>query len=122
MELQAVIEVIAAASEHEPLWIRSDSQYVVRGYGEWIYNWAQKNWQDVKNPDLWQHLWDIRENRLQRVHLEWVRGHAGNQLNEYADALAEAGRLSAIEVIHESLDVAQMNRLFDIAIMNHSPG
>jgi ribonuclease HI len=116
MEIQAVIEAIAATPDHEPLWIRSDSMYVVNGYGEWIHGWAEKNWRDVKNADLWQQLWLIRNHRTQRVHIEWVRGHAGNQWNEYADGLAEAGRLSAIDALREASHTAEMDRLFEMAI------
>jgi hypothetical protein len=43
-------------------------------------------------------------------------GNAGNRWNEYADALAEAGRLSVIEQIQENSCAAQLDRMFNIAI------
>jgi ribonuclease HI len=45
--------------------------------------------QPVKNADLWQRLDAALADH--RVHWHWVRGHAGNALNERADQLARKG-------------------------------
>ena len=116
MELQAVLEAIAATPESEPLWIRSDSQYVVKGWNYWLDGWIERNWEDVKNPDLWQQIQHIKQTRIQRVHLEWVRGHNGDRWNEYADGLAEAGRIKTIDEMKEASYTAQMDRAFVMAI------
>jgi ribonuclease HI len=116
MELQAVIEAIASTPPNEPLWINSDSMYVVNGYRDWICGWVKKEWEDVKNPDLWQQLWEVKKTRPQRVHIQWVKGHAGNEWNEYADALAEAGRLKTIEEMKENSYSAYLDRCFEMAI------
>lgn len=72
----------------------TDSQYVRQGITEWIHNWKKRGWQTadrkpVKNDDLWRAL-DAEAARHQ-VHWHWVKGHAGDQGNERADALANAG-------------------------------
>src|SRR5437660_415089 len=65
---------------------RSDSQYLVRTMND--------GWRRTKNLDLWQQL--DREVARHDVRFEWVRGHAGDALNEEADALArEATRTAA---------------------------
>ena len=43
----------------------------------------------MKNVDLWQRL-DAAMAR-HKVRWHWVRGHAGHDLNERADALAREG-------------------------------
>jgi ribonuclease HI len=43
----------------------------------------------VKNADLWQELERLADSH--HVEWRWVRGHAGHDLNERADALARAG-------------------------------
>jgi ribonuclease HI len=51
----------------------------------------------VKNDDLWQRLDQARLRH--KVDWHWVKGHAGHELNERADALArkglEAARIAA---------------------------
>lgn len=71
--------------------LRSDSQYVVRGVTEWVPGWERQGWakadgSPVKNLDLWQNL--MRLIRFAQPHLEWVRGHDGDEWNEYCDGLA----------------------------------
>lgn len=43
----------------------------------------------MKNVDLWQRLDALAATHEVRWH--WVKGHAGNDLNERADQLARAG-------------------------------
>lgn len=94
MELTAVIEAfryILTAMPHKPLvLLHTDSQYVKNGIKLWIGNWKRNGWKTaskdpVKNQDLWMTL----DNLSQQLDIQWhwVKGHAGNVLNERCDAL-----------------------------------
>ena len=60
---------------------------------EWAAGWARRGWRrktgPVENLDLVRPLY---ERSLERPELEivWIKAHAGNRWNEYADALATA--------------------------------
>ncbi len=74
------------------LW--TDSQYVRGGITGWIHGWKKNGWKTsdrkpVKNADLWERLEAARLRH--QVTWHWVRGHAGHDMNERADALARAG-------------------------------
>lgn len=93
MELQAVIEALAAL--RRPLQVRlyTDSQYVRRGILEWLPQWKARGWKTadrkpVKNQDLWQQLEAAAARH--RIEWHWVPGHAGVPGNERCDALANA--------------------------------
>lgn len=96
MELMAVIQGLEALSRPCKVLLVSDSQYVVKGLGEWLPGWKRKGWrkadgQAVMNADLWQRL-DAAVSRHD-VRPRWVRGHAGHPENERVDRLAsEAAR------------------------------
>jgi ribonuclease HI len=88
MELLAVITALEAlkGAGHEVA-IYSDSKYVVDAVEKrWVFNWEKKGYKDKKNPDLWQRF--LRIYRKHSVKFHWVKGHAGNPLNERADELA----------------------------------
>lgn len=67
--------------------IRSDSQYLVKGITQWIHGWKRKNWNKVKNPDLWKWLDKITSTNID---IKWthVKAHCGIKGNEMADYLA----------------------------------
>jgi hypothetical protein len=85
MEIMAAIEALRALDPGVPVIVRSDSQYLVRTMND--------GWRRTKNLDLWQQL--DREVARHDVRFEWVRGHAGDALNEEADALAREATQSA---------------------------
>jgi ribonuclease HI len=94
MELTAVIEALAAVKRTGHVVIHTDSQYVKLGITEWMAQWKRRGWKTsdnkpVKNLDLWQRLSELAA--AHRVDWRWVRGHAGDQGNERADALANLG-------------------------------
>jgi ribonuclease HI len=68
----------------------SDSQYLVKGIGEWLPGWKHRGWKRktgaIENLELWQELDRILVRH--DVRPEWVRGHAGHPRNEYANHLA----------------------------------
>ena len=94
MELMAAIMALEALTRPCDVDIHTDSQYVRQGVTGWIHGWKRNGWKTaakkpVKNVDLWQRL----DSATQRHNIEWhwVKGHAGDELNERADALAREG-------------------------------
>jgi len=68
----------------------SDSEYLVKGMREWVPGWRARGWMrkggEIENLELWQALVKVAE--AHDVRWLWVRGHAGDPKNEYADWLA----------------------------------
>ena len=94
MELTAVIRALEALKRPCAVKIYTDSVYVQKGISEWIIGWKARNWRTadkkpVKNDDLWKDL-DALANQ-HSIEWIWVKGHAGNEGNERADALANEG-------------------------------
>lgn len=93
-ELRAAIEVLLELPENASGIIRLDSQYVVNGANEWRQRWVSNGWRNasgakVANSDLFKTLFGLLDTRP-GIRLEWVRGHAGDPLNELVDRLARA--------------------------------
>jgi ribonuclease HI len=88
MELLAVILALEALKhDGTEVEVHSDSKYVVDAVEKrWVFGWEKKHYKDKKNPDLWQRF--LKVYRRHRVRMVWVKGHAGNPLNEYVDRLA----------------------------------
>ena len=94
MELMAAIQALEALTKPCEVELHTDSQYVMKGISEWIHGWKVRGWKTadrkpVKNDDLWKRLDTARLRH--RVDWRWVKGHAGHELNERADALARQG-------------------------------
>lgn len=96
-ELTAFLELVkateAAGRAHEPLHILADSQYVINTVTKWRHGWKRNGWrksdrQPIKNLDLIQEIDRAVEGR--DITFEWVKGHAGHELNEMADTLARS--------------------------------
>jgi len=88
MELLAVIVALESlkSGDHQ-ITIYSDSKYVVDAFlKRWIDGWVRKNWDKVKNPDLWQRLLPLYKTL--KPQFIWVKGHASNPLNNRCDELA----------------------------------
>jgi ribonuclease HI len=88
MELQAVIEGLTQVPEQSTIDLYSDSQYVTRGINEWMHKWRLSFWETIKNPDLWETIFDLCSNRIVRAN--WIKGHNGHPQNEECDLLASA--------------------------------
>jgi ribonuclease HI len=94
MELMGAIQALETLKRPCTVELHTDSQYVKNGITEWIRGWKARGWKTaakapVKNDDLWKRL---DEARLRHdVEWRWVKGHAGHELNERADALARKG-------------------------------
>ena len=111
MELQAVIAALEALKPPCRVVLNTDSEYVQRGVTEYLARWKAKGWvtsnkRDVANRDLWERL----DQALQRhqVDWRWVKGHAGDPLNERVDRLA----VSMIPRSHLPLDDREALHIF----------
>ena len=94
MELMAAIAALEALKRPSAVRLHTDSLYLRDGITRYIHNWKKNGWKTaarkpVKNVDLWQRLDAALERH--RVEWRWVRGHAGHDGNERADALARQG-------------------------------
>ena len=91
MELMAAIMGLDALTRPITVDLHTDSRYVMNGIQEWMPGWKANGWKTaakrpVANQDLWPQL-DAAVTR-HTVHWHWIKGHAGNPLNERCDALA----------------------------------
>jgi len=93
MEMMAAIVALRQVkNRQETIRLYSDSSYLVNGISKgWLKKWQSNGWkrsdgQYVLNIDLWQELIDLIEKG--NVSFHWVKGHAGNELNERCDKLA----------------------------------
>jgi ribonuclease HI len=95
MELTAVIMALRANPDG-PVEVVSDSTYVVNCFKDrWHVGWLRRGWRNsqgkpVANRDLWEDLLALVLDGDRAVEFTWVRGHAGDEMNEFVDALATA--------------------------------
>ncbi|CAE8597634.1 unnamed protein product [Polarella glacialis] len=74
-ELQAVVHVLQ--HEARDVHIKSDSEYVVKGFLHHRLAWRALGWRKVSHRDLWQALDELVEARLPgAVRMSKVKGHA----------------------------------------------
>ena len=94
MELMAAIQALEGLSRPATVQLYTDSKYLLDGITKWIDGWQRNGWrtsakQPVKNEDLWRRLVQAMDGH--EVSWLWVKGHAGEEGNELADALARLG-------------------------------
>jgi len=94
MELTAAIAALEALKRPSAVELHTDSQYLRDGVTAWMANWKRNGWRTrdkkpVKNEDLWRRLDEATERH--EIDWRWVRGHAGDPMNERADELARRG-------------------------------
>jgi len=110
MELTAAINALAALNRPSQVAFYTDSEYVRKGITEYIEKWAANDWQVKKKPvanaDLWSQLWELAKKH--EIEWYWVKGHAGNELNERVDQLAREARLEITPVEEIAADVARL--------------
>lgn len=94
-ELTALAELLRATAHipDEPLFVLCDSQYVINSVTKWMPGWKRKGWKKrdgkpVLNVDILQDIDQLLVGR--NIHLEWVKGHSGHDMNEAADQRARA--------------------------------
>lgn len=94
MELTAAIRALEALKRPCSIDLHTDSAYLRGGITSWLAGWKKNGWRTadkkpVKNVELWQEL--ERAAAPHDVRWHWVKGHAGDPMNERADELAREG-------------------------------
>ncbi len=113
MELMAVISALEMLKEPCAVTVHSDSKYVIDALSKgWLEGWKKRAWKKsdkkpVLNQDLWRRL-DAAAGRHKPT-WKWVKGHAGNPLNERCD-----------ELVHEAID--EGNLVIDQGYLDQQAG
>lgn len=97
MELKAVVLGLLRLKRPVDLTIYSDSKYVVNGINFWRHTWKRNGWisstgKQVANLEIWQRLDSLLNEKALNLKVKWVKGHAGNPMNEMADQLAQEAK------------------------------
>lgn len=92
-ELKAVLDLFEATASRPEAKLRvyCDSQYVINSLTKWMTGWKKKGWKKSDGkPVLNRDLLEALDRALTGRDYEfiWVKGHAGHELNEKADSLA----------------------------------
>lgn len=82
----------------------SDSMLLVNTVNDWCHNWKKRGWiksdkKPIKNLDLVKELYEL--STIHNGRFEWVKGHAGNEWNEYCDNLcfeSDSQRLNRYQI------------------------
>lgn len=94
MELTAAIAALESLTRPCVIDLYTDSSYVRGGITGWLHGWKRNGWKTadkkpVKNVELWQRLEQATASH--EIAWHWVKGHAGDAMNERADELARQG-------------------------------
>lgn len=96
MELMALIKAIDLVPAGTATTVYSDSNLAVRTINEWAAGWERRGWKrktgPVENLDLVKEAYRAFKERPE-LSLEWIKAHVGFRWNEYADELANRGRM-----------------------------
>ena len=95
MELAAAAAALETLTRPCRVLLHTDSEYVRNGITRWHTGWVRRQWRNaagdpVANMALWQRL--LAAAKPHEVEWRWVRGHAGDVMNERADMLATQAR------------------------------
>ncbi len=90
--LKAALDYCSELGKNFPLWLYSDSRYLVDGMNSWVSGWKKRGWKKgdnkvPENVELWQEL-DQLNFKFEELTFIWVKGHAGHPQNEYCDRMA----------------------------------
>jgi ribonuclease HI len=127
-ELTAILRALEVAPRDRKIVLITDSKYAIQCCTEWFLNWRRNNWlnasnKPVENKDLVMKIIDMLEERFRlnkhrmsdddddvepgaqhwergpaSVKFVWVKGHAKDEGNNAADALAVNGAKVAKEM------------------------
>jgi ribonuclease HI len=90
MELTAAVRALEALKEPCQVQFYTDSEYLRKGITEWLPDWRRRGWKrkggKLANTELWQML--EASIKAHTITWHWVRGHAGDRLNQRVDCLA----------------------------------
>ena len=90
MEITAALEALRTLTKPSRVRLHTDSSYLLNGATSWLNDWKKRDWKrkhgKLQNIDLWKEM-DVELSKHQ-VEWVWVKGHAGEPMNERVDALA----------------------------------
>ena len=118
MELTAALRALEKISAGSRVELYTDSSYLKNAFTNgWLAKWKRNGWRTstnnaVLNRDLWLELDALISTR--NVNFRWVKGHAGNPLNERCDLLArtEAAKFQRGEKISTPPEVVEPPKNF----------
>lgn len=96
-ELTGVLDLLQQTAHlDEDLLIYCDSRYAIDSITKWMPNWKRKGWKKADGkPVMNVEIMKALDAAMRPgVRFEWVKGHAGHELNEAADKLANAAAAS----------------------------
>jgi ribonuclease HI/5'-3' exonuclease len=107
MELMAAIKALNFLNNIEKenlknlrIALYADSRYVQLGITDYMDKWKKRNWENVKNPELWKTLDKL--NSKFNIDWFWVKAHSGDYYNEKADGLARIGMLECEDLMNNN--------------------
>lgn len=109
MELLAVIVALESLKQiPSNVILYSDSKYVTDAINKnWIDDWTKRNFNKIKNPDLWKRFIEIW--RKHKVNFVWIKGHSDNKENNLCDQLAVKASFSNNPKIDEYYELNSEN-------------
>ena len=88
-------------------WVPSGSKLVIHSDSELTVRLLQGRYKIKSNTDIWDLILRVRADKQLDLEYVWVRGHAGDPLNEIADRLSKLGAMNGkIEDLGAMLDAA----------------
>jgi ribonuclease HI len=98
MELTAAAAALESLKRPCTVRLHTDSEYLRNGITRWHAGWVRRNWRNAKgdpvaNYELWQRV--LAAAKPHTIEWLWVRGHAGDVMNERVDMLATKARDAA---------------------------
>jgi len=94
LQIHNAIKISPILKDNSSFDIKSDNEYVVNAYNQWLSGWISRGWtksdgQKVSHEDLWSVIYQIKQMYGNIIHLEHVSAHIGIYGNEMADLMAK---------------------------------
>jgi ribonuclease HI len=91
MELSSIIHGLKFLKKSSRVIVFTDSMYVYNAVINWLHDWENNNWRNVKNiqvknDDLWKMFSIVVNKHL--VSWRWIKSHNNNYGNDKADFIA----------------------------------
>ncbi len=109
MELLGAITALEALNRPCEVDLYSDSSYLINAFRKgWLDSWQRNGWKTaakarVKNQDLWKRM--LQAAGRHQITWHWVKGHAGEEMNERCDRLATAAADQMYHVTKPNVEI-----------------